>query len=137
MSFHLRAVALLAISPLAIVSHDALAQNSAPQTVPVVNSIPASRDIPYPGTMRLEVDATDLVRSLMKVKQTIPVAAAGRLTLLLPKWLPGAHGPDGPIDKIAGLDFTANGQRLKWQRDPVEVYAFHVEVPAGVTSVKM
>lgn len=136
MSFHLRAAALLAISPLAILAQPALAQNSAPQAVPVTNSIPASRDIPYPGTMRLEVDATDLVRSVMKVKQTIPVAQPGRMTLLLPKWLPGAHGPDGTIDKLAGLEITANGRKLPWRRDPVEVYAFHVDVPAGVSSVE-
>ena len=136
MSFHFRAVALLAISPLALVPQSVGAANSAPQPVPIVNAIPASRDIPYPGTIRLEVDATDTARAVMKVKETIPVATPGRLTLYLPKWLPGAHGPDGPIDKIAGLNFTANGQKLTWQRDPVEVYAFHVDVPVGVTSVE-
>jgi predicted metalloprotease with PDZ domain len=136
MSFHFRAVALLAISPLALAAQSVGAANSAPQPVPIVNTIPASRDIPYPGTIRLEVDATDTARAVMKVKETIPVATPGRMTLYLPKWLPGAHGPDGPIDKIAGLDFTANGQKLTWQRDPVEVYAFHVAVPAGVTSVE-
>ena len=124
------AVALFALSaPLQ-------AQNSLPQPVPVVDTIPAPRDIAYPGTIRLEVDATDTQRALFKVKETIPVSGPGRLTLLLPEWLPGHHGPDGQIDKIAGLEFFANGQPLAWSRDPVEVYGYHVDVPAGVSAVE-
>src|SRR3546814_17016383 len=61
----------------------------------------------------------------------------GPLTLLFPAWLPGNHRPAGPIDKIAGLEITANGQRLELKRDPLDVYAFHVEVPQGVSSLSM
>src|SRR3546814_18471693 len=61
----------------------------------------------------------------------------GPLTLLFPAWLPGKQRPAGPIDKIAGLEITANGQRLEWKRDPLDVYAFHVEVPHGVSSLSM
>src|SRR5690349_16114731 len=99
---HLPKIAAL----LAFVSPVALAAqvpptNSAPTAIFPVDQIPAPRDVPYPGVIKLHVDATDTVRSVMKVTETIPVAQAGRMTLLLPEWLPGAHGPDGQIDKIA------------------------------------
>src|SRR3546814_18726179 len=61
----------------------------------------------------------------------------GSLTCLFPAWLPGKRRPAGPIDKIAGLEITANGQRLEWKRDTLDVYAFHVEVPQGVSSLSM
>ena len=99
-------------------------------------SIPAARDVAYPGTINLEVDATDLDRRIISVRETIPVAGAGRLTLLYPAWLPGSHAPRGPIEKIAGLSFTAGGKPLAWTRDAVNVYAFHLEVPDGAASVE-
>jgi predicted metalloprotease with PDZ domain len=109
-----------------------IAANSAPQPLPFANDIPAARDVAYPGTIRLSVEATDLARGIMKVRETIPVAGAGPLVLLAPKWLPGNHAPRGPIEKLANLEITANGQKLAWLRDPVDVYAFHVVVPDGV-----
>jgi predicted metalloprotease with PDZ domain len=53
----------------------------------------------------------------------------------MPKWLPGNHSPRGPIDKLAGLVIKAGGKTLTWLRDPVDVFAFHVDVPAGVRSL--
>jgi len=102
--------------------------------------VPAPRDVPYsPGTIKLEVDATNLSQRIFRVKQTIPVEPGqlqgGELTLLYPMWIPGGHTPRGDIDKIAGIVFTANGQRLEWKRDTVEVAAFHVTVPEGVSEI--
>jgi predicted metalloprotease with PDZ domain len=113
-----------------------LAANSAPQPQPFTDNIPAARDISYPGTIRLSVEATDLARGIIKVRETIPVAGPGPLVLLAPKWLPGNHAPRGPIEKLADLKITANGQELAWVRDPVDVYAFHVVVPAGVKGIE-
>ncbi len=102
--------------------------------------VPAPQDTPYaPGTIVLEVDASDTAQHIFRVKQTIPVSA-GPLTLLYPQWLPGNHAPRGPIDKLAGLVITANngsanGQKIAWKRDPLNVYAFQLEVPQGVTSI--
>ena len=107
------------------------AGNSAPQTVRFVDTIPQARDVPYPGTLTVEVDATDTERGIFRVKETVPVARAGPLTLLFPKWLPGAHTPRGEIEKLAGLVVRTNGQVVPWTRDPVDVFAFHVEVPAN------
>jgi predicted metalloprotease with PDZ domain len=102
---------------------------------PALADVPAPQDTPYaPGTITLAVDATDLGQRIYKVRETIP-AVAGELTLLYPQWLPGNHSPSGPIDKLAGLRFSANGTPLAWKRDPLNVYAFHVQVPAGVQAV--
>jgi predicted metalloprotease with PDZ domain len=114
-----------------------LAANSAPQPQPFADDIPAARDIPYPGTIRLSVEATDLARGIMKVRETIPVPGPGPLVLLAPKWLPGNHAPRGPIEKLANLEITANGQKLAWLRDPVDVFAFHVDVPAGAREIEI
>lgn len=127
----LYSTALLLAAPLLLA-----AQNSAPNPLPIVDTIPAARDVAYPGTIQLDVDASDTARGIIKVREIVPVASPGRLTLLLPQWLPGHHGPDGQVDKIAGLEFFGNGQKLTWSRDPVEVFGYHVEVPAGVSAVE-
>lgn len=98
-------------------------------------TIPAPQDIPYPGVMTLTVDAADTKQGIFAVTQTIPVEQAGRLTLLYPEWLPGNHAPRGEIEKVAGLEFSAAGRKLAWQRDNVDVYAFHVTVPEGVSEI--
>ncbi|NJC34497.1 putative metalloprotease with PDZ domain [Sphingomonas jejuensis] len=117
------AALLLSAAPIAA------QQLSQPQPVPFVNRVPAPRDAAYPGTMRLEVDATDTQRRVLRVRQTIPVAEGGRITLLFPEWLPGNHAPRGQIEALAGLRFTAGGRPVRWTRDDVNVYAFHVDVP--------
>ncbi|MBD3761089.1 peptidase M61 [Rhizorhabdus sp.] len=108
---------------------------SLPQPLPVERQLPAARDIPFPGTIELNVDATDVARSVFRVTETIPVANPGRLYLLYPQWLPGNHAPRGPIDDIANIAISAGGQPLAWKRDPVDVYAIAVDVPAGAASV--
>ncbi|HEV2079347.1 MAG TPA: peptidase M61 [Allosphingosinicella sp.] len=110
---------------------------SLPQPIPLQDRIPASRDVPYPGTMTVDIDATDTQRAIFRVRQTIPVAGAGPLTLLYPEWLPGNHAPRGPINTVAGLRITGAGQPIRWQRDPLNVYAFHVDVPAGVRELNL
>jgi predicted metalloprotease with PDZ domain len=110
---------------------------SAPAAVALPASVPAAQDVPYPGgPMVLAIDATDSVRGVYRVTQTIPVAPGTRkLTLLLPEWLPGNHGPRGTMAELVDLSVTAGGQTLSWKRDPVEVFAFHVDVPAGASAV--
>jgi predicted metalloprotease with PDZ domain len=100
-----------------------------------VAPIPAARDVPYPGTIQITVDATDVTRGIFKVHQRIPVSAAGDFVLLYPEWVPGGHSPRNPIRQVTGIAFTAHGQPLKWVRDNLNVYAFHVKVPEGVTAV--
>ncbi len=98
--------------------------------------VPAPQDVPYPGTLQIRVDATDVAHRIFRVHETLPVRS-GPLTLLYPQWLPGNHSPSGPIDKLAGLVVTANGKTLPWLRDPLNVFAFHVTVPQGISSVEV
>jgi len=104
--------------------------------LPLPSEIAAPKDVPFPGTIRLAVDATDVTRHIFRVKETVPVQS-GSLTLLYPKWLPGTHSPTGRIDALAGLMIRANGRRVEWVRDAVDVYAFHINVPADATSLDL
>jgi predicted metalloprotease with PDZ domain len=104
---------------------------------PAYASIPEPADVPFPGVIRLHVDATQLAHRVFRVTQTVPVVAPGAMTLLYPKWLPGNHSPTGPIDKLAGLVIRANGERVDWRRDATNMHAFHVDVPAGVAQLDL
>jgi predicted metalloprotease with PDZ domain len=111
--------------------------NSAPAApLPFPNDIPAARDTPYPGTIKLDVDATNNQQGIFRVTETIPVARSGPMVLLYPEWLPGKHAARGEIEKLAGLVIRANGKVLPWRRDPVDVFAFHIDVPAGAKSIE-
>jgi predicted metalloprotease with PDZ domain len=128
-----RTLAALALSSSLVSA--AHAQTSAPQPVAIVDRVPEPEDRPLPAPMKLEVDATDIARAIFRVKQTIPVEAGKPLILLYPQWLPGKHGPRGALAEMTGLKVRSNGKLLEWTRDPVEVYAFHVDTPAGTRSV--
>ncbi|HEY0413971.1 MAG TPA: PDZ domain-containing protein [Allosphingosinicella sp.] len=125
---------LLAASPLAA---QAPANFTRAEPAPKIDTIPPARDIPFPGTIQLRVDATDLQRRIFRVRETIPVPRAGDFVLLYPKWLPGNHSPTGQINKVAGLVVSAGGKRLSWIRDTLDVYAFHIDMPQGVKSIEV
>jgi predicted metalloprotease with PDZ domain len=113
----------------------ALAQ---PVAAPLPPALPPLSAQPWPGLITLEVDATDLDHRLLQVRQTLPVKTPGkRLTLLFPRWLPGTHGPSGDVTQLAGLTITGAGQPLRWQRDTVDAFAFHVDVPPGVPQLTL
>jgi len=105
------------------------AQNSpGPQPVPLPPPIVAPADTPYPGTISLLVDATNITDRVLNVHETIPIKGRD-ITLFYPERLPGTHSPSDPVSELAGLVVTANGKRIPWVRDRVDMYAFHVEVP--------
>jgi len=127
---------LPAIALVWLIALPAAAQDSpGPRPLPMPAAIPAARDAPYPGVLKLTVDATDLDRRIMRVRQTIPVAAAGPMVLRYPEWIPGAHAPRGQIEKLAGLKITAGGAPVTWTRDPLDVFAFHIDAPAGAKAL--
>lgn len=132
-----RSLPSLAALCLAFAAAPALADQPRPQAAPLPPPIPAPRDAPYPGTLTLKVDATDLAHRIMAVHETVPVAPGTTdLVLLYPKWIPGNHGATGPIALLAGLRASADGgQPIAWRRDPVNMYAFHLPVPAGAHAV--
>jgi predicted metalloprotease with PDZ domain len=84
--------------------------------------------------VRLRVDAADAPRRLFHVRMTM-AAKPGPLTLLYPQWIPGEHAPTGPITNLVGLKVDGGGQTIAWKRDDVNMFAFHIDVPAGVTSL--
>lgn len=84
--------------------------------------------------MTLELDARSAERGLMVAHLVVP-AAPGPFTLVYPEWIPGEHGPTGPLNDVADLQISGGGAPLAWQRDLVDLYAFHVNVPAGVNSL--
>ncbi|MEP6762850.1 MAG: M61 family peptidase [Gemmatimonadaceae bacterium] len=104
---------------------DSASTSTSPSTTAAISTSP---------TIALTVDATEAPRRILHSHETIPVAA-GALTLLYPKWIPGEHGPTGPVIDVAGLVITAGGKRLTWRRDLVEMYAIRVDVPAGTSSI--
>jgi len=87
-------------------------------------------------SMQLSVDLSDAPRNIYHSRLTIPVKP-GPLTLVYPKWIPGNHRPAGPIANVTGVKMEAGGQTLAWQRDPVDMYAFHVDVPAGASELQV
>jgi predicted metalloprotease with PDZ domain len=86
-------------------------------------------------TISVTVDATRTQQKLLSAHEVIPVKP-GPLTLYYPKWIPGAHDPSGPIAGLTGLRFEADGKTIPWQRDLLDVYTFHLEIPAGINHLE-
>src|SRR5258708_26310558 len=84
--------------------------------------------------MTLHVDATNVASNVYHAHLTMP-ATPGPMTLYYPRWIPGEHGPTGPINGLTGLQIRANGTSVPWLRDPVDMLAFQVEVPAGAPAL--
>ncbi|MFW2829399.1 M61 family metallopeptidase [Sphingomonas sp. ID0503] len=107
-----------------------------PQPLSQPSPMPEPEDAEYCGTLRVYVDASDVLRRIFHVHEIIPVAGSGVLTVLLPKWLPGYHAPQAPIELLAGLQFEASGKPLHWVRHPTEVHAFRIDVPDEVKQIE-
>lgn len=93
------------------------------------------------GDMQIVIYATDLTRKLLTADITIPIGeskADRKIAIWYPKWVPGSHGPGGPVENIAGLKITDQaGQVLAWERTGGEVFRFEVSAPAGVNTLKI
>jgi predicted metalloprotease with PDZ domain len=86
--------------------------------------------------LTVRVDARDVQSKRVHVELGIAVKP-GQLTLVYPQWIPGEHGPTGPLDSIIGLHIRANGTELAWVRDPLDLYALRVDVPARVERLEI
>src|SRR3569833_211751 len=84
--------------------------------------------------IEIVADLTEAPRKLYHAEIDLPVKA-GPLTLITPEWIPGNHRPNGPVENITGVVFTANGETLVWRRDVINVFEFHVTIPRGITTL--
>lgn len=84
----------------------------------------------------LVLDASTAGRGFAISTMQIPVRP-GPFTFVYPEWIPGGHGPTGPLGAISQIEVSANGKRLTWHRDTLDMYAFHVQVPRGVASIQV
>ena len=99
----------------------------------------ASLDTPLAtasNPMTIVLDERTAPRGFAYTHMTIPVKP-GPFTLNYPMWIPGEHGPTGPLNDLSELRISANGQPITWQRDQVDMYAFHITVPPGVNRVNV
>jgi len=126
--------ATMAAACFALISDAAVSQQIAPLPPPMGTP----RDVAYPaGPITLDVDATDTAHRIFRAHEIVPVAPGQPITLLYPQWLPAHHSPTGPIYQLTGLQVRANGQLISWRRDTVDVFAFHIDVPAGVNALDL
>src|SRR5262245_7081595 len=88
------------------------------------------------ANLKVALDARDIRSKRVHTELSIP-AKAGPLTLVFPKWLPGEHGPTGPLESMIGLEIRAGGQLIPWSRDPFDMYALRVTVPAGTSQLQV
>ena len=80
--------------------------------------------------VHIAVDLREATRHIFHAKLIIP-AQPGPLTLVYPKWIQGEHSPTGPIVDLTGLKMSSGGKEVAWRRDDVDMFAFHLNVPAG------
>ena len=126
-------VALLAASALVATGVNPFAQSAGPQPSAMPAPTPAPMDVPYPGTIAsVSMPPTSHATSSASTKDP---GAGGQVTLLYPQWLPGNHAPAGRSTSSPASRSAPAARRLTWTRDPVDVYAFHVDVPAGATTL--
>ncbi|MQA39342.1 M61 family metallopeptidase [Rugamonas aquatica] len=108
-----------------------------PRPAPDATGIETPRDRPFRGAIQLKVDATDTVHKIFRVHETIPVQKPGAMVLLYPQWETGSHSATQEVAPLAGLEIKAGARRLDWQRDPVNPFAFRLDVPAGVKQLNI
>ena len=96
-------------------------------------TVPAAWSQQSSSTIHLDVDATTISRKIISAHEAFPVIdpQAHVVDLVYPKWIPGDHSPVGPIADLVNLHFTADGKAVAWARDPVDMYRFHIPIPAG------
>jgi predicted metalloprotease with PDZ domain len=97
-------------------------------------TVPATTASAQNTPIQITADLSEAPRKLYHAEVDIPVTA-GPLTLTTPEWIPGEHAPNGPVNQIAGVVFTADGKQLPWRRDDIDLYQFHLTIPAGVTTL--
>jgi predicted metalloprotease with PDZ domain len=89
-----------------------------------------------PATATIDVDLSEAPRRLIHSRIVLPVRP-GPMALFYPKWIPGEHGPTGPIDDLSGIVLRASGRTLAWQRDPVDMYKIALQIPEDARELEI
>jgi len=90
--------------------------------------------VPAATNMKLTVDASNSPGNILHARETIPVKP-GKVGLRYPEWIPGEHGPTGPVVDIAGLQIEGGGKTLRWRRDPTDMFLIGCEIPEGISQL--
>ena len=86
----------------------------------------AARASDGPRPITLNVDAREAPLRIFHARLVIP-AAPGPLTLVYPKWIPGEHGPTGPITDLADADIFPLNCKTRIMISPVrELTSLHM-----------
>jgi len=114
-----------------------LAQSqTGPKATAFAPAIAPPENKPYIGLLTVKADLTDIERRIVHIEQTIPVSQSGEMVFMMAKWLPGKHHPFmNQVARIGGLHFKAGNQTLVWKRNPLDAFAFHVDIPKGTKAV--
>ena len=84
----------------------------------------------------ITLDAREAPRGLLRASLNFTVAP-GPFTLQYPKWIPGEHGPTGPVRDVVDLHMEAGGRELDWQRDPRDLYIFRTTIPPEAKTLRV
>ena len=107
-----------------------------PRLALAVFALAALPSLTFAQHIELRVDASEVARKVIHVRETIP-AAAGRLTLHYPKWIPGRHRPVGQIANVTEFRVKAGGKLVEWKRDDADPFTVHVTVPPDAKEVEV
>ena len=113
------------------------AQVGSEPTAAVRSTLPVPSDKPFSGTIELAVNASDTDHQIFSAHETIPIQSIGDMVLLYPEWETASHAPTAGVAELAGLMVHVDGKLSDWMRDPVDMHAFHVNVPAGARSMTL
>jgi predicted metalloprotease with PDZ domain len=134
----LRSRTLLLATVVALLARTAVAQAGVgPIAKPLPPPLPAPQDRAYHGTIGLDVRAIDTDHQIFSAHETMPVQQTGDTVLLYPHWETASHAPTASIADLAGLMVYIDGKRVDWTRDPVDMYAFHINVPEGARTIAL
>ena len=131
-------IGCMATASFGLMTSAALAQvGSGPIAAFTPPPLPSPMDRPFHGAIELAVNATDTDHQIFSVHETIPVQSSGDTVLLYPEWETASHAPTATVTELAGLMVRVDGKPSDWTRDPIDMHAFHVDVPKDAKSITL
>jgi predicted metalloprotease with PDZ domain len=129
--------AQLSLAALSLAAPCAAQVGVGPVAMPAAPARPAAEDRGFPGSVELNVDATDIDHKVMWIHESLPVSGVEPVTLLYPQWETASHAPTAAASALSGLKVTANGKPVAWARYPTNPFAFRVTPPPGASRLDL